>query len=163
MTVITPTAESSTSIASFVRKISLVQVAAVAVAAVLIIFGAITNNFFSLSTFQGILNTSGIIAIVAIGVTFMTLSGNLFTLSASVTVLVLGQAFLEIVHFGPFPAILIILLLGAIIFGLQGWLVGRLGANVIIISVAAGFLQQGVAEYLSGSNPSILAPAGVTS
>jgi len=163
MTVISPVAADSKSLGSLVKKVSLVQVAAVLVAAILIIFGVITNNFFTLSTFQGILNTSGIIAIVSIGVTFMTLSGNLFTLSASVTVLVLGQAFLELVHLGPFPAILIILVMGAIIFGLQGWLVGRLGANVIIITVAAGFLQQGVAEYLSGSNPSILAPAGITS
>lgn len=147
---------------SLLKQISLIQVAAVVVAAVFVVFGLMTKNFFTFSTFQGILNTSGIIAIVAIGVTFMTLSGNLFTLSASVTVLVLGQAFLELVHLGPVPSISIILGLGAVIFGLQGWLVGRLGANVIIVSVAAGFLQQGISEFLTGTNPSILAPPGVT-
>lgn len=87
-----------------------------AVAGVLIaffIFGAVTtDSFTSIQNIRAILVATGFVGIVAVGMTVIMLSGNLFSLSLGTTVSVGAITFLWALKLGLVPAILITLGVG---------------------------------------------------
>jgi len=87
----------------------------------------------------------GILGIVAVGMTFITLSGNLFSLSLGLTVTVASMAFLSWLSLGFVPALLLAVALATAVLLPAGSCDRRLGANPIVITIAAGSLQLGVA------------------
>jgi simple sugar transport system permease protein/ribose transport system permease protein len=89
----------------------------------------------------------------------ITIGGNLFSLSLGITAAVCAMAFTYFLRIGFGEAIILALVIGGVACALQGWLVGALGANPIIVTIAAGLLQSAVATWLSGGT-SVLAPAG---
>ena len=124
---------------------------AVAAALVLALGAAGTDGFLTSANFRAILASVGILGIVAVGMTFITISGNLFSLSLGVTVAVASMTFLAWLDLGVVPAILLSVALGAAVCGLQGMIVALLGANPIVVTIGFGALQlAAAAKFASG-------------
>jgi len=147
-----------------VVRVQTASVAAVAlVVSALLAYGAVTTDgFLTLANFKAILTATSFVGIIAVGMTVIMLSGNLFSLSLGTTAAVTAMFFLYALQFGLGLAIVLTLGLGALIVGLQGIVVGAWGANPIIVTIGAGGLQEGVALWVSGGH-SLLPPTGETS
>ncbi|MBD8605535.1 ABC transporter permease [Aeromicrobium sp. CFBP 8757] len=109
-----------------------------------------TDGFYSVSNLKAVLNSAAIVGIVAIGATAIVIGGQLFSLSIGTTVAVSAMAFLYFLRFGLVPAVVLTIVLSAVLVGLQGYVVGRLGANAIIVTIGAGALQEGGATWVTG-------------
>lgn len=113
-------------------------------------FALSTPGFLSATSLRSLLTTVSFIGCVAVGMTFITLSGNIMSfsigaaMSATTIVFVLSQAF------GLWTAIAIALLFCAAVNGVQGWIIGVFRANPIIVSMAAYALVIGSATYVTG-------------
>lgn len=128
------------------------ELAITAVAALALVYGAVTTDgFLTAANFKAIIASVGILGIVAVGMTFVTLSGSLFCLTLGTTLTVSSMAFLTWLQMGVLPAIVLTLLLGAAIGLAQGILIGALAANPIIVTIGFGALQLGVVAKLTNS------------
>jgi ribose/xylose/arabinose/galactoside ABC-type transport system permease subunit len=129
----------------------------------LLVYGCITTQgFFTVANGKAILSTTALVGIVAIGATVVMLGGNLFSITIGTTTAVSAMMFLFALKTGVVSAILLTLLLGLVIGGLQGLVVGSTGANPIIVTLGAGSLQIGLATMLTGGS-SVYPPTGDTS
>lgn len=109
-----------------------------------------TEGFYSVANAKAVFTSASIVGIIAIGATAIVIGGHLFSLSLGTTVAICAMSFLYALRFGLVPAIVLTLVLGAVVVGVQGALVGRWGANPIIVTIAAGALQEGVVTWVSG-------------
>jgi simple sugar transport system permease protein/ribose transport system permease protein len=133
------------------RSVDRPLLAAAALGAALLLTGALTTDGFATwANVKAILASMGVVGIVAVGMTAIVLGGNLFSLSLGTTVAITAMAFLFTLRLGFPVALLAAVALGAAVCGVQGALVGTVGANPIIVTIAAGALQEGVATLLSG-------------
>jgi ribose/xylose/arabinose/galactoside ABC-type transport system permease subunit len=130
---------------------------------VLTVYGAATTTgFMTVSNLKAILTAAAFVGIIAIGLTVIMLSGNLFSLALGQTAAVAAMFFLYSLQFGLALAIVLSLLLGLVIGAVQGFAVGAWGANPIIITIGAAGLMEGLAVWLSHGQ-SIIPPASATS
>jgi ribose/xylose/arabinose/galactoside ABC-type transport system permease subunit len=130
---------------------------------VIVVYGATTTTgFMTVSNLKAILTAASFVGIIAVGLTVIVLSGNLFSLALGQTVAVTAMLFLYTLQFGLAPAIVLTLLLGLVIGAVQGFAVGAWGANPIIITIGAAGLMEGLAVWLSHGQ-SIVPPASATS
>jgi len=135
----------------------------IGVLTVLVVYGATTTTgFMTVSNLKAILTAAAFVGIIAVGLTVIVLSGNLFSLALGQTVAVTAMLFLYTLQFGLALAIVLTLLLGLVIGAVQGFAVGAWGANPIIITIGAAGLMEGVAVWLSHGQ-SIVPPASATS
>ena len=126
--------------------------------ALLFLYGMFTTDgFLTASNLKAILTATSFVGIVAVGMTAIMLSGNLFSLSLGTTAAVTAMFFLYALNFGLALAIVLTMLLGLSIVGLQGLIVGAWGANPIIVTIGAGGVQAGIALWITGGQ-SILPP-----
>jgi ribose/xylose/arabinose/galactoside ABC-type transport system permease subunit len=109
--------------------------------------GLSTDGFLDVDNLKAILLASAFVGTIAVGMTFITLGGSLFSLSLGTTAAVTAIAFLYLLHLGVVVAALLALLLGGVICALQGALIGYAGANPIIVTIAAGVLQEGIVSW----------------
>ena len=117
-----------------------------------------TPGFTSMLSILALLNAVSFIGCVAVGMTFITLSGNIMSLSLGATVSATACIFLASLGAGVITAALIAILFGTAITVAQGALVGSIRANPILVSIAALALILGMAEYLTGGQR--IYPAG---
>lgn len=130
---------------------------------VVVVYGATTTTgFMTVSNLKAILTAAAFVGIIAVGLTVIVLSGNLFSLALGQTVAVTAMLFLYTLQFGLAPAIVLTLLLGLVIGAVQGFAVGAWGANPIIITIGAAGLMEGLAVWLSHGQ-SIVPPTSATS
>lgn len=130
---------------------------------VVVVYGATTTTgFMTVSNLKAILTAAAFVGIIAVGLTVIVLSGNLFSLALGQTVAVTAMLFLYTLQFGLAPAIVLTLLLGLVIGAVQGFAVGAWGANPIIITIGAAGLMEGLAVWLSHGE-SIVPPTSATS
>lgn len=159
-------AQTSTAAAEGRRRPEPVQYLSYAVFAValgLIAYGAVdTPGFLTGTNIRSILAQSAYIGVFAVATTLIMISGNLFSLSLAVTGAVTATTFLALLSHGLAVAIAGTLALGTAILLVQGLAVGVLGANPIIISIAAGGLQEGVFLWATKGS-TIVPPVGNTS
>jgi ribose/xylose/arabinose/galactoside ABC-type transport system permease subunit len=126
-------------------------VAIVAIFVTVCLVGATTTSGFATAdNARAILVSSAFVGVIAVGMTMIMISGNVFSLSLGLTAAVCAIAFLYLLRLGLIPALVVTVLLGALICGLQGAVVGGLGANPIIVTIAAGVVQQGITLDLTG-------------
>ena len=130
--------------------------------AVTVYGAATTTGFLTWSNFKAILTAASFVGIIAVGLTVIILSGNLFSLALGQTAAVSAMVFLYALRFDLGVAIVLTLLLGLAIGAVQGFAVGAWGANPIIITIGAAGLLEGMAVWLS-SGQSIVPPVGATS
>jgi ribose/xylose/arabinose/galactoside ABC-type transport system permease subunit len=126
----------------------LVAIRAAALAA-LIIAAVSTPGFFTTVSLFSLLNTTSFIGCVAIGMTFITLSGNMMSFALGVTLSTSGMVFMAMLPLGLTGALLAALAFGAILTGIQGAVVGYFRANPIIVSMAALALITGCATLIT--------------
>ena len=148
------------------RRISLADAALglwIGTLAVLTVYGAVTTTgFMTVSNLKAILTAAAFVGIIAVGLTVIVLSGNLFSLALGQTVAVTAMFFLYSLQWGLASAIVMTLLLGLVIGAVQGFAVGAWGANPIIITIGAAGLMEGLAVWLSHGQ-SIVPPDSATS
>jgi ribose/xylose/arabinose/galactoside ABC-type transport system permease subunit len=120
-----------------------------------------TDGFGTIENAKAILQASAFVGIVALGMTVIMISGNVFSLSLGTTAAVAAMAFLYSLTFGVLAAILLTILLGVMICAVQGAIVGGLQANPIIVTIAAGVIQAGAALYITGG-VTVSPPAGAS-
>ncbi len=139
-------------LAAIGRPGGLEAVRIVRIVAVLALVGwaVATPGFFSKTSILALLTTVSFIGCVAVGMTFITLSGNIMSFSLGVTLSAGTIVFVGMLPLGLLPAIAITLVFGALVSGLQGWVIGYFRANPVIVSMAAMALITGLTTWLTG-------------
>jgi ribose/xylose/arabinose/galactoside ABC-type transport system permease subunit len=125
-----------------------------------------TPGFLAGPSILSLLTTVSFIGCVAIGMTLITVSGNIMSFALGATVGVTAMVFILAVNaLGFGPGLLAGLCFGSAITGLQGFAVGWLRANPIIVSIAAlaliygvtqAFAEKGTVYAVSGLVPAML-------
>ena len=95
--------------------------------AVTIYGAATTTGFLTVSNLKAILTAAAFVGIIAVGLTVIVLSGNLFSLALGQTAAVSAMVFLYSLRIGLLAAIILTLLLGLAIGVVQGFAVGAWG------------------------------------
>jgi ribose transport system permease protein len=122
----------------------------IAFALFLIAFGLINDRFLSVDNIGTVIRQSAIIGVIALGVTVVVISGNLDLSVGSMlsftTVMVVD------LHdkIGPGPAILVMLLAALALGAVNGFLVGYLGLNSLIVTLGMLSAIQGLTLIYSG-------------
>jgi ribose/xylose/arabinose/galactoside ABC-type transport system permease subunit len=113
--------------------------------------GAATPGFFSMPSLYAVLTSMSYVGAVALGMTLITLSGNVMSFSLAATTTATTVVFVFAYNaFGPAMALALALAFGACVSGLQGLVIGWLRANPIIISIAALSLINGIFQAITG-------------
>ncbi|MGH7246871.1 MAG: ABC transporter permease [Pseudomonadota bacterium] len=130
----------------------------IAAAAAIAGFALSTNGFLTPLSINALLTAVSFVGCVAVGMTFITLTGNIMSLALGATVSASALIFLAALSFGIMPAFLLALLFSIAITGFQGFLVGYFRANPILVSIAALSLLLGAAAFATGGHR--IYPAG---
>jgi ribose/xylose/arabinose/galactoside ABC-type transport system permease subunit len=108
-----------------------------------------TPGFFTIVSFFSLVNTTSFIGCVAVGMTFITLSGNIMSFALGVTLSTSGIVFIAALPLGLAAATFVALAFGAALTGIQGAVIGYFRANPIIVSMAALALISGCATLIT--------------
>jgi ribose/xylose/arabinose/galactoside ABC-type transport system permease subunit len=118
---------------------------------VFIVASIAVPQFFTFETIRAILLATSVTGIIAAGMTAITLSGNLFSLGITPTVVLSGVVYLTTgsvtgnIFVAAFAAIL-----AAVVVGLaQGYIVG-LGLNPVVVTLGAGAIIYGATAIVTG-------------
>jgi ribose/xylose/arabinose/galactoside ABC-type transport system permease subunit len=133
-----------------VRARHLVLAVRIVAGGAIAIFALTTPGFTSPLSINALLNAISFIGCVAVGMTFITLTGNIMSLCLGATVSAAALVFLASLSFGLFAAFLIAILFGIVVTAAQGFLVGTIRANPILVSVAGLSLLIGGAALVTG-------------
>ncbi|MDO8212596.1 ABC transporter permease [Conexibacter sp. CPCC 206217] len=120
--------------------------------AVLVVLSiATTDNFLDVDNLRAIVRAAALTAIVAIGLTFVTLSGNFFSLSLGQTAAACGVVFAMMLRDGwPAGLALLVVLALAVAIGCAQGVVVAAGANPIIVTLGAGGALAGLTGIIAG-------------
>lgn len=132
-----------------------------ATAAAIAIYALATPGFLTPLSVNALLTAISFVGCVAVGMTFITLTGNIMSLALGATVSASALIFLACLSFGIMLAFLAALLFGVVITGAQGFLVGYFHANPILVSVAALSLLLGAAAFATGGHRIYPSSAGL--
>jgi ribose/xylose/arabinose/galactoside ABC-type transport system permease subunit len=127
-----------------VLAIRIITIAAIAV------FALTTPGFTSQLSINALLNAISFIGCVAVGMTFITLTGNIMSLCLGATLSASALIFLSSLSAGILPAFLLTLLFGIVVTAAQGVLIGCFRANPILVSIAGLSLLIGGADLATG-------------
>ncbi len=133
------------------RDYSPLVVGMVVIFILVLLFGAVTaDNFLTWFNFKTIIRDAALVGIMAIGLTFVTLSGNFFLLSMKETAALSIIAFATCMAAGwGFPASFVVTIAIALVAGAaQGVLIG-LGGNPIVVTLGAAGLFFGIGSWWS--------------
>lgn len=139
---------------SFWSRYLLFLIFAVVLAVMILVGGLTTDNFLTFENGLTILRAASITGIVALGMSFVTISGNFFALSLEQTAALTAMVFAICLRSGMtlLPAMLLALAAAVLIGVLQGMLVAA-GVNPIVTTLGAGAVLLGLASNLaSGTN-----------
>lgn len=115
-------------------------------------FALTTPGFLSVPSLTALLTNLSFVGCIAIGMTFITLSGNVMSFALGATAAVSAVVFVHVLNVAGYPAAVVAALLsGALITAAQGALIGGVRANPIIVSIAANVLIYGCAEWLTNN------------
>ena len=109
-----------------------------------------TPGFTSPLSVNALLNAVSFIGCVAVGMTFITLTGNIMSLCLGATVSASALIFLASLSLGISAAFLLAIAFGVAVTAVQGLLVGYIRANPILVSIAGLSLLIGGAALVTG-------------
>jgi ribose transport system permease protein len=112
-------------------------------------FAVTTPSFFTAVSLFSLLNTTSFIGCVAVGMSFITLSGNIMSFSLGVTLSTSGIVFIAALPLGLIGALITAFAFGASLTAIQGFIIGYFRANPIIVSMAASALITGCATLIT--------------
>jgi Ribose/xylose/arabinose/galactoside ABC-type transport systems, permease components len=134
---------------SFVSKL-LSSAGVYAIAVLFLLLGiflqaiGVIHGFLSAQNMFNIVDAVTLTGIVAVGMAFVTYSGNMCDMSVPTTMGFTGYICIELLRFGFVPAILGAVAVG-LLFGLvNGFVVGKFKANPIIWTLAVNYVTMGV-------------------
>jgi ribose/xylose/arabinose/galactoside ABC-type transport system permease subunit len=116
---------------------------------IVILFAVIlaTPGFLTEPSILSLLTTVSFIGCVAVGMTLITISGNIMSFALGATVGVTAMVFILAANrLGLGLGLLVGLTFGSLLTGLQGLLIGWVRANPIIVSIAALALIYGITQ-----------------
>ena len=122
----------------------------VAALAMLVYLAASTPGFLTTGSLISLLTTTSFIGCVAIGMTFITLSGNVVSFTLGATLGATTIVFMMSLPLGLGGALLVAFSFSAALTGGQGFVVGYFRANPIIVSIAALSLILGLVTLTTG-------------
>ena len=106
------------------------------------------------------MSSIGPVGLVGVGMTVIMISGALFSLSLGISATVASMLFLWALQYGVVESIGLTVVVSALYCAIQGFLVGAIGANPIIVTLAAGTLLAGITASVSGGS-GVTPPLGV--
>ena len=121
-------------------------------------FGSFTyDGFLSPQVFVNLLIDNAFLCIVAVGMTFVILSGGIDLSVGSVVALstMISAALVEQHGWPPLVVIPLVLVLGLCFGGLMGWLIQRFRLQPFIVTLAGMFLARGLCYLISIDSISI--------
>jgi ribose/xylose/arabinose/galactoside ABC-type transport system permease subunit len=120
----------------------------------LLIVGIIVapDIFPTLNNLVDILEVGALLGTVALGMTFVTYSGNFLDMSIPSTMAFSGIIAVQLLPYGIVVSIVGGLLTGCLIGGVNGYMVGKLKANPIIWTLAVQFLVSGMLKWAYTGN-----------
>lgn len=123
--------------------------------------GASVPDFLSVSNMLSVIRAASITGIVAIGLTFVTISGNYFSLSVAQTAILATIVYSTAASMGGFFIGLVAVLVTCLVVGLlQGLVVGS-GGNPIVVTLATGAIILAlVLVATDGKRVRLIPPAG---
>ena len=113
-------------------------------------FALSTPGFTSPLSINSLLNAISFIGCVAVGMTFITITGNIMSLALGATVSASALVFLASLSLGVYPAFLVAVLFGIVITAVQGALVGYIRANPLLVIAGLSLLIGGAALATGG-------------
>jgi ribose transport system permease protein len=122
--------------------------------AILILFALIfVDGFGSLMNITDVFHRAAPIGIVAVGMTFVVISGNYLDLSVVAQVATSGVILIAVSNnYGLFPAILAALAAATLFALVNGTAVGIFKANAVIVTLATTFIGLGLLRLFSGGS-----------
>ena len=122
--------------------------------AILILFALIfVDGFGSLMNITDVFHRAAPIGIVAVGMTFVVISGNYLDLSVVAQVATSGVILIAVSNnYGLFPAILAALAAAMLFALVNGTAVGIFKANAVIVTLATTFIGLGLLRLFSGGS-----------
>ena len=122
--------------------------------AILILFALIfVDGFGSLMNITDVFHRAAPIGIVAVGMTFVVISGNYLDLSVVAQVATAGVILIAVSNSdGLFPAILAALAAAMLFALVNGTAVGIFKANAVIVTLATTFIGLGLLRFFSGGS-----------
>ena len=136
-------------------------VASVLLLLAMVTFGSVMyTGFFSAQVFLNLLIDNAFLLVVAVGMTFVILTGGIDLSVGSVVALttMVSAALVEHRHWSPGVAIPLVLAGGAVFGALQGWLIQRFRLQPFIVTLAGMFLARGLCYLISIDSISITEP-----
>ncbi len=119
----------------------------------LLIAGSLVSDvFFTTRNFLNILDDVALLGIVAVGMAFVTHSGNMADLSIPSIIAFSGIITVASLPLGLFVAIILGILAGMSIGLLNGFVVGRFNANPILWTLAVAFFMEGLMRFAWSNN-----------
>ena len=120
----------------------------------LLVLGTIVapGIFLTPNNMMDILEVGALLGTVALGVTFVTYSGNFLDMSVPSIMAFSGIMAVQLLPLGLAASIAGALLTGALIGAINGFMVGRLKANPIIWTLAVQFLVSGMLKWAYTGN-----------
>jgi ribose transport system permease protein len=117
---------------------------------VFVLASAFVPQFFKFETIRSILLLTSITGIIAVGMTAITLSGNLFSLGVTASAVFSGVIYIWVGQgTGNMFIAAAVAIAAAVVIGLiQGFIVG-LGLNTVIVTLAAGSIIYGLTAILT--------------
>ncbi len=140
------------------RRIEPQTLVVLVVAFALLVAGRVTTpEFITSDNLLAILRAASITGIVALGLTFVTISGNYFSLSVAQTAVLASVLYAAVASTGAgvFLALLIALAACVVVGLVQGAIVGA-GGNPVVVTLAAGSALIAVVLYATDSKRVLL-------
>lgn len=118
------------------------------------------TGFFSTQVFLNLLIDNAFVCIVAVGMTFVILSGGIDLSVGSVVALttMVAAALLEKYHWSPIAVIPLVLFLGALFGTVMGVLIQRFSLQPFLVTLAGMFLARGLCYLISIEGITIAEP-----
>jgi simple sugar transport system permease protein len=136
-------------------------VASIVLLLAMVVFGGLMyTGFFSAQVFLNLLIDNAFLLVVAVGMTFVILTGGIDLSVGSVVALttMVTAALVEHAHWPPLVVIPLTLAGGAVFGALQGWLIHAFRLQPFIVTLAGMFLARGLCYVISIDSISITDP-----
>ena len=127
----------------------------------MVTFGSVMyTGFFSAQVFLNLLIDNAFLLVVAVGMTFVILTGGIDLSVGSVVALttMVSAALVETRRWPPVVVIPLVLAGGAVFGTLQGWLIQRFRLQPFIVTLAGMFIARGLCYVISIDSISITEP-----
>lgn len=118
-----------------------------------------TPGFISMPSLFALLTTISFVGCVAVGMTLITISGNIMSFCLGATAAATAEVFAATLGWGVVIAVVVALAFGAMLTAAQGLTIGLVRANPIIVSIATLALIYGIAQAVT-QGATIYTPPG---